>query len=105
MVIGGGAARLSAVPSGPGESIVLIAAGVVAGTVGAAGGITSLVSYSALLAVGVPPLSANVANLVAGVACWPGRPSPRARSCDGPVTTSHEGCPSPAWGPLPGPCC
>jgi len=72
VVIGGGAARLSAVPSGPGESIVLIAAGVVAGTVGAAGGITSLVSYSALLAVGVPPLSANVANLVAGVACWPG---------------------------------
>ena len=60
------------VPCGSGESIVLIAAGVVAGTIGAAGGITSLVSYSALLAVGVPPLPANVANLVAGVACWPG---------------------------------
>jgi uncharacterized membrane protein YfcA len=31
-----------------------------------------LVSYSALLAVGVRPLPADVANLVAGVACWPG---------------------------------
>lgn len=29
-------------------------------------------SYSALLAVGVPPLPATVANLVAAVACWPG---------------------------------
>jgi uncharacterized protein len=51
---------------------VLLAAGAVAGAVGTAGGITSLVSYPALLAVGVPPLAANVANLVAGVACWPG---------------------------------
>jgi uncharacterized protein len=50
----------------------LAAAGVVAGTIGAAGGITSLVSYSALLAVGVPPLPATVSNLVASVACWPG---------------------------------
>jgi uncharacterized protein len=56
----------------PAESLVLVAAGVVAGTIGAAGGITSLVSYSALLAVGVSPLQANVTNLVAAVACWPG---------------------------------
>ena len=54
------------------ESIALVAAGVLAGAVGAAGGVTSLISYPALLAVGVPPLPANVANLVAGVACWPG---------------------------------
>lgn len=46
--------------------------GVVAAVVGTAGGITSLVSYPALLAVGVPPLGADVANLVALVACWPG---------------------------------
>jgi uncharacterized membrane protein YfcA len=31
-----------------------------------------LVSYPALLLVGVPPLPASVANQVAGVACWPG---------------------------------
>jgi uncharacterized protein len=50
----------------------LVGAGVVAGLVGTAGGITSLVSYPALLAVGIPALSANVANIVAVVACWPG---------------------------------
>ncbi len=50
----------------------LAVAGVAAGALGAAGGITSLVSYPALLLVGVPPLPASVANLVAGVACWPG---------------------------------
>jgi len=43
----------------------------VAGVIGTAGGITSLVSYPALLAVGLPAYEANVANLVAGVACWP----------------------------------
>ncbi len=42
------------------------------GVVGSAGGITSLVSYPALLAVGIPALPANVTNLVAGAACWPG---------------------------------
>ena len=54
------------------EWMVLVVAGAVAGMIGAAGGITSLVSYSALLAVGLAPLPANVANLVAAVACWPG---------------------------------
>lgn len=49
----------------------LVAAGVVAGVVGTAGGITSLVSYPALLAAGLAPLPADVVNLVALVACWP----------------------------------
>jgi hypothetical protein len=48
---------------------VLLLAGAMAGVLGAAGGITSLVSFPALLAVGVPTLSANVTNLVALVAC------------------------------------
>src|SRR5690348_6678350 len=56
----------------PAAVAFLAAAGVVAGIVGTAGGITSLVSYPALLAVGLPPLAADVANLVALVACWPG---------------------------------
>lgn len=43
-----------------------------AGLVGSAGGITSLISYPALLAVGLPALSANVTNVVALLACWPG---------------------------------
>ncbi len=54
------------------RDLFLVLAGALAGLVGTAGGITSLVSYPALLAVGVAPLQANVANLVALVACWPG---------------------------------
>ena len=54
------------------DSAALVLAGMAAGLIGSAGGITSLVSYPALLAVGLPALSANVANNVALVACWPG---------------------------------
>src|SRR5262250_2413877 len=54
------------------RELFLAGAGVVAGLVGTAGGITSLVSYPALLLAGIAPLQANIANLVALVACWPG---------------------------------
>jgi hypothetical protein len=54
------------------ETTALIAAGLAAGVVGTAGGITSSVSYPVLLAVGLPALPANIANNVALVACWPG---------------------------------
>ena len=54
------------------EDGLLVAAGVLAGIVGTAGGITSLISYPALLLVGIPALPATVANTVAIVACWPG---------------------------------
>jgi uncharacterized membrane protein YfcA len=47
------------------EWLFLVGAGVIAGVVGTAGGITSLVAYPALLAVGIPPLAANVTNSVA----------------------------------------
>jgi uncharacterized membrane protein YfcA len=57
---------------GAGDEVVLAAAGVLAGIVGTAGGITSLVSYPALLAVGIAARAASVANIVALVACWPG---------------------------------
>jgi uncharacterized protein len=49
----------------------LVVAGGLAGLIGSAGGITSLISYPALLAVGLTPLAANIANLVALVVCWP----------------------------------
>jgi uncharacterized membrane protein YfcA len=75
--------------------IVLVVSGVVAGVIGSAGGITSLVSYPALLAIGIPPLPANVTNVVALVGSFPGaalgsRPELRGRSpgCD-------DGLPSP----------
>lgn len=51
---------------------LLAGAGVVAGVVGTAGGITTLVSYPALLLAGVAPLPASIANSVAVVACLPG---------------------------------
>lgn len=47
------------------EWLFLVGAGVLAGVIGTAGGITSLVSYPALLAVGIPPLAANVTNSIA----------------------------------------
>jgi len=49
----------------PGDFGLLAGAGVLAGAIGSAGAITSLVSYPALLAVGIPPLPANVTNAVA----------------------------------------
>ena len=57
------------------SDLLLVAAGALAGLLGTAGGITSLVSYPALLLAGVPPLQANVANLVALTASWPGAAS------------------------------
>jgi len=56
----------------PVDVILLIGAGVAAGIAGTAGGIASLVSYPALLAAGLAPLPANVANIVALVPYLPG---------------------------------
>jgi uncharacterized membrane protein YfcA len=52
--------------------VLLVGAGVLAGAVGSAGGIASLISYPVLLAVGLPPKPANVADTVAFVTCLPG---------------------------------
>jgi hypothetical protein len=67
-----------------GDTVFLVAAGVLAGIVGTAGAITSLVSYPALLIAGLPALGANVANIVAITTTWPGsalgsRPELRGR--------------------------
>jgi uncharacterized protein len=56
----------------PGDNLLLVGAGLLAGVVGTAGGITSLISYPALLALGLPALRANVTNILALVACGPG---------------------------------
>ena len=55
-----------------GTGLLLVTGGFVAGIVGTAGGITSLVSYPVLLVAGLTPFAANAANLVALVASWPG---------------------------------
>ncbi len=56
----------------PAEAVLLALVGVVAGMIGSAGGITSLVSYPALLAVGIRPLAANVTNTFATLGILPG---------------------------------
>jgi uncharacterized protein len=47
------------------EVLALIAAGAVAGVVSTVVGLASVVSYPALLAIGLPPLTANMTNTVA----------------------------------------
>lgn len=54
------------------EFVLLFGAGMLAGILGSAGGTASLISFPALLAVGIPPLQANVTNAVAFAAMWPG---------------------------------
>jgi uncharacterized protein len=51
---------------------MLLGAGALAGAVGSAGGTASLISYPALLAVGIPALPANMTNSIAVIACLPG---------------------------------
>jgi uncharacterized membrane protein YfcA len=48
----------------PAEFALLVVAGVGAGLVGSIAGLASLISYPALLAVGVPPVTANMTNTV-----------------------------------------
>jgi uncharacterized protein len=81
-----------------GTAAILFAAGGVAGIVGTAGGITSLVSYPALLAVGIPALPANIANLVALVACWPGAALTSRREIAGTKPLLMLGTPAAAVG-------
>ena len=47
------------------ESLLLALAGLVGGLAGSIAGLASLVSYPALLAAGLPPVTANVTNTVA----------------------------------------
>ena len=50
---------------GGADVVLLLVAGVLAGVAGSVAGLASLVSYPALLAVGLPALTANVTNTVA----------------------------------------
>ena len=47
------------------EFLLLVLAGIAAGLIGSVAGLASLISYPALLATGIPPLTANVTNTVA----------------------------------------
>lgn len=56
---------MSSGPFGVGTLLLLLIAGVGAGITGSTAGLASLISYPALLAVGLPPVTANVTNTVA----------------------------------------
>jgi uncharacterized membrane protein YfcA len=47
------------------DQAFLLGAGLLAGIVGSVASLASLVSYPALLALGVPPVSANMTNTIA----------------------------------------
>jgi uncharacterized membrane protein YfcA len=49
----------------PVEFVLLVLAGIGAGLTGSIAGLASLISYPALLAAGIPPVTANVTNTVA----------------------------------------
>ena len=51
--------------SSPADLLLLFGAGILAGIVSVVASLASLVSYPALLALGLPPVSANVTNTVA----------------------------------------
>jgi hypothetical protein len=83
----------------PGVSHVVLTAsflgvaGIVAGITGTAGGITTLVAYPALLAVGIPPLAANVTNSVAMVGSGLGSASRAAPDITGQGATIRRWLP------------
>jgi uncharacterized membrane protein YfcA len=54
------------------QAVALAAAGVGGGIAGTMAGVASVVSYPALLALGLPPLAANVTNTMSLVFCVPG---------------------------------
>jgi uncharacterized protein len=74
--------------------VFLVFAGVLAGVVGTAGGITSLVSYPALLAVGISPFAANVTNAVSLIA------SGLAASASSGLELRDHGRRLRAWAPI-----
>src|SRR3978361_2118679 len=55
-----------------GTAAFLFLAGIGAGITGSTAGLASLISYPALLAIGLPPVTANVTNTVALIGSWIG---------------------------------
>ncbi len=53
------------IAAGLGTPALLVLAGIGAGIIGSTAGLASLISYPALLAIGLPPVTANVTNTVA----------------------------------------
>jgi uncharacterized membrane protein YfcA len=56
----------------PYQAVVLLAAGIGGGMAGTMASVASVVSYPVLLALGLPPLAANVTNTMSLICCVPG---------------------------------
>jgi uncharacterized protein len=54
------------------QTLALLGAGIGGGMAGSMASVASVVSYPALLALGLPPLAANVTNTIALIFCVPG---------------------------------
>ena len=54
------------------QAVALLAAGIGGGVAGTMASVASVVSYPALLALGLPPLAANVTNTMSLIFCVPG---------------------------------
>jgi uncharacterized membrane protein YfcA len=89
-------------PHGVETSAFLVVAGVLAGIVGTAGGITSLVAYPALLAVGIAPLAANVTSSVALLGSGAGSAARAAPDITGHGATLRSWVPITVAGSLAG---
>jgi hypothetical protein len=67
----------------PGHAVLLVLGGFGAGLTGSMAGLASLASYPALLAVGIPPIAANVTNTVALLANTVGTAASTQRELSG----------------------
>ena len=101
-------------PAGPiapmtaGEWLLLLVAGFGAGVIGSTAGLASLISYPALLLIGLPPVTANVTNTVGLIGSSIGSVAGSRRELSGLGTgCSPAGCRSPSWAvrPVPRCCC
>ena len=89
------------------EALLLLAAGTLGGILSTAVSIASLVTYPALLALGVPPLSANMTNTVSlvltAVLRMPPRvPAASSRSASENFIRSQDPPVTPGPAPVPG---
>src|SRR4051812_34457403 len=87
------------------EFVLLVLAGIGAGLTGSIAGLASLISYPALLAAGIPPVTANITNTVALVLNSVGSVSASRPELQrqGPRLRRLAGGARPGGGPRPGP--
>ncbi|CAM5728724.1 hypothetical protein SANTM175S_10954 [Streptomyces antimycoticus] len=87
------------------STALLVSAGVASGLAGSIAGLASLFSYPALLAVGLPPVAANVTNTVALFSNTVGTAAGSAPNSAASGTVSSDSASSRRWAARSGPPC